>query len=158
MWCLFFYRHVGPKGPKMPSWRQASRGTGPRAPVKAAVLVTFAGTGPRDTGKKRPPFTVDRSSGAPEPERIDGKKNAPLRRARACSSPSFAASDILVVPRDCSSGSPDPERARSGDLALQRGMPRVTVGRGPVPRHRPRHPTLAGDRPPRYGKYETPSD
>ena len=30
----------------------------------------------------------------------------------------------------------------------------LTVGRGPVPRHRscPRTPTLAGDRPPRYGK------
>ena len=32
----------------------------------------------------------------------------------------------------------------------------VTVGRGPVPRHRSRNPTRAGDRPPRYGeKWET---
>ena len=28
----------------------------------------------------------------------------------------------------------------------------LTVGRGPVPRHRSRNPTLAGDRPPRYDK------
>ena len=28
----------------------------------------------------------------------------------------------------------------------------ITVGRGPVPRHRSRAPTLAGDRPPRYGE------
>ena len=30
-----------------------------------------------------------------------------------------------------------------------------TVGRGPVPRQRPRNPTIAGDRPPRYGNIET---
>ena len=29
------------------------------------------------------------------------------------------------------------------------------VGRGPVPRHRRRNSTLAGDRPPRYGQIET---
>ena len=31
-----------------------------------------------------------------------------------------------------------------------------TVGRGPVPRHRPRTPTIAGDRPPRYDKKRLP--
>ena len=33
---------------------------------------------------------------------------------------------------------------------------RRAVGK-PVPRHRPRNPTLAGDRPPRYGEKRHPS-
>ena len=45
-----------------------------------------------------------------------------------------------------------PNGSRSGDLDLQRG-PRFTVGRGPVPRHA----TIAGDRPPRYGEKNGPS-
>ena len=36
------------------------------------------------------------------------------------------------------------------------GKPPFTVGRGPVPRQRPRNPTIAGDRPPRYGKKTSP--
>ena len=32
----------------------------------------------------------------------------------------------------------------------------LTVGRGPVPRHASRIPTIAGDRPPRYGKKRPP--
>ena len=34
--------------------------------------------------------------------------------------------------------------------------PPFTVGRGPVPRHCPRNPTIAGDRPPRYDKKRLP--
>ena len=34
--------------------------------------------------------------------------------------------------------------------------PLFIVGRGPVPRHRPRNPTIAGDRPPRYEKKRHP--
>ena len=34
--------------------------------------------------------------------------------------------------------------------------PPLHVGRGPVPRHRPRNPTIAGDRPPRYGWRKDP--
>ena len=36
-------------------------------------------------------------------------------------------------------------------LRLSRPSP-FTVGRGPVPRHRSGTPTIAGDRPPRYGE------
>ena len=42
---------------------------------------------------------------------------------------------------------PGPRRQKS---------PPFTVGRGPVPRHRPRTSTLAGDRPPRYGRRKSP--
>ena len=38
----------------------------------------------------------------------------------------------------------------------QKATPPFIVARGPVPRHRPRTPTLAGDRPPRYGKKTPP--
>ena len=43
---------------------------------------------------------------------------------------------------------------RGGQAPALRGKKTacVTVGRGPVPRPRPRNPTLAGDRPPRYEK------
>ena len=62
------------------------------------------------------------------------------RRARACPSP---CPDLV---KDRSSGSPDPERVDG------KKTPRITVGRGPVPRHRSHTPTIAGDRPPRYGE------
>ncbi len=43
-----------------------------------------------------------------------------------------------------------PRATVTGHL-LHRTAPRL-VGRGPVPRQRPRIPTIAGDRPPRYGR------
>ena len=76
----------------------------------------------------------------------------------------------------CRSGSPDPDpfgsrRSRTtetethimtmaiaGDRPPRYGekTPPFHVGRGPVPRHRSRHPTRAGDRPPRYEKNANP--
>ena len=42
--------------------------------------------------------------------------------------------------------------ASEGPRATKKNAIPLTVGRGPVPRHRSRTPTFAGDRPPRYGK------
>ena len=57
-------------------------------------------------------------------------KNAPgYRRARACPSPG------LDLGKDRSSGAPDPEQVDG------KKTPRVTVGRGPVPRHAAVHRT-----------------
>ena len=47
--------------------------------------------------------------------------------------------------------------ALAGDRPPRYGKKRhVTVGRGPVPRHRSRIPAIAGDRPPRYGRRKAP--
>ena len=43
----------------------------------------------------------------------------------------------------------------TGPRATVRRTSRFIVGRGPVPRHRSRNPTIAGDRPPPYGSIET---
>ena len=50
------------------------------------------------------------------------------RRARACPSP------CLDLGKDRSSGSPDPERVKSRRSCPTEWGPRLTVGRGPVPR------------------------
>ena len=53
------------------------------------------------------------------------------------------------MPHAHASGFPSPCNDRGGQApALREKTPRVTVGRGPVPRHA----TIAGDRPPRYGR------
>ena len=47
------------------------------------------------------------------------------------------------------------QRARGTGPRATIKTPPLTVGRGPVPRHRSRNPTRAGDGPPRYGNIGT---
>ena len=79
---------------------------------------------------------------ASEGHRATIKKRLLHRSARACPSPAFS--------RKC-----NPTIAGDRPPRYDKKTPPLTVGRGPVPRHRPRTPTLAGDRPPRYGEIET---
>ena len=92
---------------------------------------------PRPVG--RGPVPRHAAIAGDRPPRYGNRNGSFLRRARACPSP---CPDLV---KDRSSGSPDSERVDGKKTA------RVTVGRGPVPRHRSHTPTIAGDRPPRYG-------
>ena len=76
------------------------------------------------------------------------KTPSPSRRARACPSPAFST-------RATQRSRGKPARMRVGHPrapAIRKKNASRTVGRGPVPRQRPRNPTIAGDRPPRYEK------
>ena len=125
------------------------------------MLPLTVGRGPVPRHRSRnPTLAGDR------PPRYDKKcpltvGRGPVPRHRACTRP-------------CSSGSPDPDpfvirrsqttvgETHIGTMEIAGDRPPrydkkcpLTVGRGPVPRHRSHNPTLAGDRPPRYGHIET---
>ena len=83
-----------------------------------------------------------------------------LSRSRSSEALAYLPSDLeLFVIRRAQTTERDLKRLLltmeiAGDRPPRYGKKRhFTVGRGPVPRQRPRTPTLAGDRPPHY---ETP--
>ena len=111
-----------------PAYRPASR----RARACPSPLhVTH--TVPRAVG--RGPVPRHAAIAGDRPPRYGEKNVMSYRRARACPSP---CPDLV---KNRSSGAPAPERVDG------KKTPRITVGRGPVPRHA----AIAGDRPPRYG-------
>ena len=119
---------------------------------------------PRATVKKTPPLHVARGPS----DATRASERVPLamldcrfhRRARACPSPCTGLSSKHPWPLGCGRF-PQRWRDRGGQApALRKKRHSLTVVRGPVPRQRSctRNPTLAGDRPPRYGeKNATPS-
>ena len=107
----------------------------------------MASEGPRATIKKRP-LTVGRGTGPRQ-----------RSRARPCRAGSPADPDPFVIRRSQTTEGETHivTMEIAGDRPPRYGekTPPLHVGRGPVPRQRPRTPTIAGDRPPRYGEIET---
>ena len=97
--------------------------------------------------------------------RATGKNATPHRRARACPSPCLAppnnrggqapALREKRMPLRSRGTGPRATMKKTPALTKQKTPP-LTVGRGPVPRHASRTPTIAGDRPPRYGRRKIP--
>ena len=118
---------------------------------KKTVLETTRGTGPRAAMKKRHPLTVGRG---PVPRQ---RPHASPCRAGSSEALAYLPSDpeLFVIRR--SQTTEVETHLVTMELAGDR-PPRydektpLTVGRGPVPRQRPRNSTIAGDRPPRYDK------
>ena len=124
----------------------------------------MASEGPRATIKKRRPLTVARG---PVP-----RQRSRARSCRAGSSEALASlpsdPDLFVIRRSqttevethivtmefAGETRSDARMASEGHRATIKKR-HFTVVRGPVPRQRPRNPTIAGDRPPRYGEIET---